>query len=298
MKDNCICKAEHIDYIISYRESSADRRKALFYVVSRLHQTFDRLNIIIVEQDSSPKLTADDLPYCQLIFVFNAGLFNRGWSNNIGVNASMRPFLAFADCDIFLTKQSYHSCFEALQVFDAVDPKKSYITNVDLATSATEQVKGKKSAQGDMSQLSTTYTIKNRRYGNTFAGGIFFIRRQSLLALGFWDENFEGWGGEDNAMEHVIRLFLRQCRLQLEVFHIDHSRTRFDTRAQPGYQSNSQRCRAICAIHGQALLEYLKEKKQCIPGAIDKYQANKLEQNVQAKSKHREEDAYICSSQA
>ncbi|WP_281557579.1 galactosyltransferase-related protein [Thalassomonas sp. RHCl1] len=298
MKDNCICNPEQIDYIISYRESSVDRRKALFYVVSRLHQTFDKLNIIIVEQDDSPKLTADDLPYCQLIFVFNAGLFNRGWSNNVGVNASMRPFVAFADCDIFLTKQSYQSCFDALQVFDAVDPKKSYITNVDLAMPTTDLAEDKKIVQADMSQVSATYTIKNRRYGNTFAGGIFFIRRQSLQALGFWDENFEGWGGEDNAMEHVIRLFLRQCRLQLEVFHIDHSRSWLDTRAQPGYQSNSQRCRAICAIHGQALLEYLKEKKQCIPGAIDKYRVSKPEQNAQAKNKHRDEDAYICSSQA
>lgn len=297
MKDNCICTPEQIDYIISYRESSADRRKALFYVISRLHQTFDKLNIIVVEQDTSPKLTAADLPFCQLIFVFNAGLFNRSWSNNVAVNASTRSFIAFADCDIFLTKQSYQSCFDALQIFDAVDPKKSYITNVSLPDETIVQTKEHKSTQEGI-KLASTYTIKNRRYGNTFAGGIFFIRRQSLLALGFWDENFEGWGGEDNAMEHVIRLFLRQCRLQLEVFHIDHSRTRFDSRSQPGYQSNSQRCRAICAIHGQALLEYLKEKKQSIPGAVDKYQTNKLEHNDQTRNKSREEDAYICSSQA
>ncbi|WDE14289.1 galactosyltransferase-related protein [Thalassomonas haliotis] len=298
MKDNCICNPEQIDYIISYRESSADRRQALFYVVSRLHQTFDKLNIIVVEQDTSPKLTADDLPCCQLIFVFNAGLFNRGWSNNVAVNASVRPFIAFADCDIFLQKQSYQSCFDALRIFDAVDPKKSYITNVSLPTADIVQSKENQNPQEDIGQVLPAYTIKNRRYGNTFAGGIFFIRRQSLLALGFWDENFEGWGGEDNAMEHVIRLFLRQCRLQLEVFHIDHSRTRLDTRAQPGYQSNSQRCRAICGNHGQALLEYLKEKKQSIPGAIDKYQTNKLGQKEQARSKNRAEDAYICSSQA
>ena len=292
MKDNCICAPELLDYIISYRESSPDRRKALMYVVSYLRQMFDRLNIIVVEQDTSPKLKAADLPHCQLIFVYNAGLFNRGWSNNVGVNATRRPFIAFADCDIFLKKESYLNCFDALQFFDAVDPKKSYITNVGLPPDAICPHKSinhqEKDSQEVPSENLSGYRIKNRRYGNTFAGGIFFIRRQSLLALGLWDENFEGWGGEDNAMEHVIRLFLRQCRLQLEVFHIDHSRTRFDTREQPAYQANSRRCQEICAIHGTALLAYLKEKNKTISGAVDKYQ----------NSEHREADAYLCSSQA
>ncbi|WDE08030.1 hypothetical protein SG34_014715 [Thalassomonas viridans] len=295
MKDNCICGPEQIDYIISYRESSADRRKALFYVVSRLHCYFKDLNIIVVEQDTSPKLKAADLPYCQLIFIFNGGLFNRGWSNNVAVNAGRRPFLVFADCDIFLSKESYQTCFNALQVFDAVDPKKSYITNVSIPAAAAVQEKC--NGGRELSEISPAYTLKNRRYGNTFAGGIFLIRRQSLLALGLWDESFEGWGGEDNAMEHVIRLFLRQCRLQLEVFHIDHSRTRLDTRSQPGYQANSQRCRAICAVHGKALLEYLKEKKQIIAGASDKYRTQERQEDGHNQDKHREADAYICSGQ-
>ena len=294
MKDNCVCTPNKVDYIISYRESSVDRKKSLLFVVQRLHQAFPEINIIIVEQDSQRRLVANELPYCQLIFVFNAGLFNRGWSNNVAVQASCRPYVVFADCDIFLEKNAYESCFSALQIFDAVDPKKSYITNVSLCPQLPKPFCEANAKQyfpplssslalPDTSAINSGYTMKNRRYGNTFAGGIFCIRRQSLLALGMWDEHFEGWGGEDNVMDHVIRLFLRQCRLQLEVLHIDHSRTHLDTRSQPAYQANRERCQQICSVHGPALLDYIREKRLSEPGAVNKY---------------RDSHAYLCSSPA
>lgn len=275
MKTDCVCTPEKVDYIISYRESSADRKAALLYVTSWVLNAFPEINIIVVEQDNRQKLVKDELPGCQLIFIFNEGLFNRSWSNNVGAVHGARPFLVFADCDIFLKKQAYQACFDALGVFDAVDPKKSYITNVDLSAAyllPSKQVK---------KQRVPDYKIKNKRFGNTFAGGIFFIRRQSLIDIGLWDETFEGWGGEDNVMEHVIRLFLRQCRLQLEVFHIDHLRTVLDTKSQPQYQLNSERCRAICGEHGPAMLVYIEDKKQAVWGATDKY---------------RDQNAHICAS--
>ncbi|MFT4927142.1 MAG: hypothetical protein ACI8WB_003248 [Phenylobacterium sp.] len=269
---------DQVDYIISYRESSPDRKKALYYVTRLIHQAFPQLNIVVVEQDNSKKLIDSELPWCQVIFTYNDGLFNRGWSNNVGVNHSHRPFIVFADGDIFLDKADYQHCFDSLQVFDAVDPKKFYINNVDLQPQTAE---------------SPDYQFKDKRYGNTFAGGIFLIRRQSLLDIGMWDEAFEGWGGEDNAMEHVIRLYLRQCRLQLEVYHIDHQRSVFDSKAQPHYLANQARSNTICSVHGLPLLDYVEEKKRSKLGAMDKYQQDDQQLNQQLSQQHAQQLAHL-----
>ena len=118
---------------------------------------------------------------------------------------------------------------------------------------------------------SLDYQTKNIRYGNTFAGGIFLIRRESFLSIGMWDEDFEGWGGEDNVMEHVIRSYLRHCRLQLEVFHVNHQRTAHDGKEQPQYLHNSELSRHICSLHGERLQRYMENKKKQIAACKDKY---------------------------
>ena len=243
-----------IDYIITYRGSSADRKAALRFVVKTLQDMFVELNIVIVEQDNEPQLVPSQWPGCEIIFVHNNGLFNRGWANNVGARHSKRPFIVFADCDVFMVKQDYLQAFGALNQFEAVDPKCHFLTNIVLPAS-----------------IEAVAKIKNKRYGNTFAGAIFMIRREALLKVGYWDEKFEGWGGEDNVMAHVIWLILSHCRLQLTVFHIDHSRSIFDTKAQPNYQANFNRSQQICAEHGSAIFEYIANKTAQPIGVADKY---------------------------
>ena len=245
---------EQIDYIISYRESAPDRKIALHFVTAWLHKTFPDMNVVIVEQDTSPKLKDSELPNCQRIFIYNPGLFNRGWSCNVGASATNKPYLIFGDADIFMPKSAYLECFHYLQEFEAVDPKKNYVYNVN-----------------NIALDPLSYQSKNIRYGNTFAGGIFLIRRQSFLSLGMWDEDFEGWGGEDNVMEHVIRSYLRHCRLQLDVFHINHHRTADDGNKQPQYLYNSKLSRLICSLHGERLQKYMENKKKRNPASKYKY---------------------------
>lgn len=245
---------DNVDYIISYRESTPDRKRALHFVANWLHRAFPRMNIVVVEQDSRPRLDIGELPFCRRLFIPNPGLFNRGWSNNVGAAATANPYLVFADVDVFMAASDYSRCFYYLQDFEAVDPKKYYLWNV-----------------GDVTPDGLHYRRKSLRYGNTFAGGIFLIRRDSFLSLGMWDEEFEGWGGEDNVMEHVIRAYLKHCRLQLDVFHIDHRRTAFDGRRQPRYLSNSKRSRHICSLHGEPLLRYVEDKKKRSRGCRNKY---------------------------
>lgn len=230
------------------------------------------MNIVIVEQDTQPKLDLSNLPYCKHIFIYNPGLFNRGWSCNVGARATENRYLIFGDADVFMSKPAYTECFRYLQDFEAVDPKKNYLWNVD-----------------NIEIESLQYQIKSIRYGNTFGGGIFLIQRESFMSLEMWDEDFEGWGGEDNVMQHVIQSYLRHCRLQLDdIFHIDHLRTFLDGKEQPSYIRNSERSNYICSLHGERLLSYMEYKKKHSLGCKNKYvtgnssDVRKPELNLQA----------------
>ena len=246
--------ASQVDYIISYRESTPDRRKTLLFVTRWLHRAFPQLNITIVEQDTQPKLETSVPEYCHYLFLYNPGLFNRGWSNNVGGAATANPYLIFGDADVFMDKSAYLQSFEYLQDFEAVDPKKNYVWGVD-----------------DVDVESLGFSNHAIRYGNTFGGGIFLIQRKAYESIGTWDETFERWGGEDNVMEHIIRSYLRHCRLHLDVYHISHERTIFDGRQQPHYQSNSEHSQFICSLHGERLINYMNDKKSQPKACVGKY---------------------------
>lgn len=243
-----------VDYVITYRQSTPDRENALHFVAAWIHNAFPDLNIIIVEQDSHQKLGTSELSYCQHKFIYNPGLFNRGWAFNVGATLTERPYLIFGDADIFMQKSAYLESFHYLREFQAVDPKKNYVWNVS-----------------DIRFNPLRYDKSKIRYGNTFAGGVFFISRACFLSIGMWDEDFEGWGGEDNVMEHIIRCYLRQCRLQLDVLHINHQRLVLDGKGQPHYEQNSKLSKHICSLHGERLQSYMERKKLRLSGSKSRY---------------------------
>ena len=50
---------KNISYIIGYRETNEERKKALLFVLRKLRNYFPSLEIIIVEQDEFSKLQLD-----------------------------------------------------------------------------------------------------------------------------------------------------------------------------------------------------------------------------------------------
>lgn len=243
-----------LDYIIGFRASHPDRVDALQFVIACVQKTLPAAHIVVVEQDAQPVLDPAEFPGCEVIFVRNDQLYNRGWGFNIGANAGSRPQLLFADADVFLTHDGYRKALQQIEIFEAVDPKRFYLWNVH-----------------QQNPTDLTYYIEGPRYGNTMAGGIFLVQRRVFMEVGMWDERFEGWGGEDNAMEHVIRSYLSFCRLQVDAFHIRHARAAVDGRAQPNYAANRNLSDTICSLHGERLHSYMIEKGAHPKGLHDKY---------------------------
>ena len=95
--------------IISYRESTEERRNNLKYLLDYLSYIQDRnTEILIIEQDDESKIDwLDEIrgkEYIKHIFIKNPGIFNKGWGYNIGSKLAESDILIFSDADLLNPK--------------------------------------------------------------------------------------------------------------------------------------------------------------------------------------------------
>jgi len=246
-----------ISYIICYREASDERRQALQFVLHRIRQYFPEIEILIVEQDAESKLELDEQLNIQHLFVQNEGLFNRSWAFNCAARHTTKNIFVFADADIFLEKEGYFQCFEATREFEAITPNKVEISNVALVQDAEDPVQ-----------------FLNMRKLHSFAGGMLIMTCDAFDKIGGWDERFEGWGGEDDAMSHAIYNGLKSKTFHLSNYHIDHPHEFVAGNNQPRYRSNRALVEEILTRNGRAFDRYIQQLKNFDLGNPEKYRSS------------------------
>ena len=246
-----------ISYIIGFREANPERKAALVFVIKKLRYFFPDLEILIVEQDEEPKLSLDAELNVKKVFVYNPGLYNRCWAFNVGINHTAKSVLVFADSDIFLEKQDYLSCFQAAIDFEAITPNMTEAINVKIPK-----------------PHSFDFQVLNKRELFTFAGGLLILTRQGFMKIGGWDERFEGWGGEDQAISHAIFGTLTSKTFFLPMYHIDHPRSELDGKQQLKYQENRNLAEEISSTSGPSLSNYINSLKKKRNGNPGKYSEN------------------------
>ncbi|MFT4535527.1 MAG: glycosyltransferase involved in cell wall biosynthesis [Saprospiraceae bacterium] len=242
-----------ISYIVCYRESGIERKKALVFTISRFRQYFPDIEIIIVEQDLKTKLAIDKNLNVRHLFLYNPGLFNRSWAFNCATKNIFNEILIFTDADIFLEKEGYIECFNAAENFEAITPNKLEISNVSIG------------------ETDDQITFLNKRKLHSFAGGMLIITKKAFQKIGGWDERFEGWGGEDDAMSHVIYNLLRSQTLNTENYHIDHPHEHITGNNHPRYESNKALLEEIVTRNGPSLYRYVHQLKTMNFGNHNKY---------------------------
>jgi len=246
-----------ISYIICYREASDERIRALHYTLRRIRTYFPDIEILIVEQDSKSKLIFDKSLNIEHLFLYNSGLFNRSWAFNYAAKNTTKEIFVFGDADIFLEKEGYIKCFNAIDDFEAITPNKIEITNISIEEGASDQMQ-----------------FLNERKLHSFAGGMLLITRNAFEKIGGWDERFEGWGGEDDAMSHLIYNRLRSKTFNLPNYHIDHPHEFITGNNQPQYESNKALKEEIVTRNGFALDRYILQLKSSDLGNSEKYKSS------------------------
>lgn len=223
-----------VSYIFTYRQSTNDRFQNLLATLNWLQiVNVPNLEVVIIEQDSEPKL---QLPAnysfpIRIIFAYNPGLFNRSWGFNLGIKNTSNQILFFADSDMVVDPALIHQTVNLIQTnqYDAISP---FLTCHDLLQEECQSL--------DFTNFD--YTLDRQvRGGMNFCSGIVAFSRMGLIRIYNWDERFEGWGGEDDIQFMKTRQILKHITLNGKCFHMYHSRSKNDgTNQHDNYRNNLQ----------------------------------------------------------
>jgi len=230
-------------YIIAYRHNN-DRLGNIRKVIDWL-SGFGGIELIIVEQDKSPKLPAYTLTGFKYIFTESSLPFNKAWAFNVGTKYSTTPAIVFGDSDIIMDPSQLIESLKLLQQYESVSP---YNKVVDLE---------RQEVNMNMDQMNQ---IPRPGRGETdvqkicLAGGIIMYRRDALEKIGGWSsESFMGWGGEDDFASILTKRFLKWYERPGKCYHIFHEKVKPDMKY---YQRNLGLLNQLSSMSDAELIRY------------------------------------------
>ena len=198
-------------YIIGFRYTN-DRLRNLKSVL-KWAQNFD-CEMILVESDTTSKVNSLCLEYnFKHIFVYNGLPYNRSWVYNIGYKHSVNNYFLFGDADLIMDATELKTSMLLLNEFDCVSP---YSKCIDLNDEETLNYIEKEN-------ISFLNSINREgREGINMCGGLVAFTRKGFEEIGGWDENFWGWGGEDDFMTIKTQHFLNYKKCENKCYHLKH----------------------------------------------------------------------------
>ena len=230
-------------YIIGYRHK-LERLNNLKRVLDWLNG-FQGVEIILVEQDKSPKLPAYSLKGFKYIFTKSDMPFNKSWAFNVGTKYSSTNIIIFGDSDLIMDPQEFINSVKLLEQYESVNP---YSKVIDLVTNENglplEALK----------QIQRPYRGELDIQKTPIAGGIIIFRKDALIRLGGWDENMLGWGCEDNAISIKIEKLIKWTEVPNRCYHLYHEKVKPDMLY---YQRNLQLLNYINNLSIEDLKKYI-----------------------------------------
>jgi hypothetical protein len=187
-----------IDFIFPFRQDSDKRKENLIRVLEYYKTYFWHVNNLIVsEQGTEQKVGIDGFDY---VFTRKELPHNQSKCINDGVRLSKKKYVCVVDSDIILLH--YHNIHLALRemICDEIDYALPYTDCFDLPK----------------------FKIR-RPWGGMCVGGIFIVNREKFIEAGMNNEDFVGWGREDDERHHrLISKGLRFKRYGGVIMHLDH----------------------------------------------------------------------------
>jgi predicted glycosyltransferase involved in capsule biosynthesis len=222
-----------LSFIIQFRYDSEDRLKNLLRGVIYLHSHFKNdSSILIIDQDNNfdllTKLFAKyEITNTTIHSLRTSGPYHRSKVINQGLNIAKTDLCLIYDCDILIpVHQIKTSILLATHGYDVVYPftspqydiPQSYFPNFELNYDF-EKIKQDFSPRkwGAPDDLML-------KHGHSGFGML--INKQTAKNLSYFNEDFNGWGYEDN--EYLFRLNKFGAKISRAwgpIFHVEHDRT-------------------------------------------------------------------------
>lgn len=213
-------------FVVLYRHKDMQRFTNLKRVIEWA-SSFSESEIILVEQDTHSKIKHLSLPVNH-IFIKSKMPFNRSWGFNVGAKHANSDILVLTDCDLIMNPYNFIEALRLVSEYDCVSP---YSSVIDLT------------AQESLANLDQIMTIQRPGRGETdnqkinICGGMTIFRKDSFIAIGGYNEDFVGWGGEDDYQAIKVKSFLKWHELPGRCYHLFHEREAPDMK---WYQRNVQ----------------------------------------------------------
>jgi len=199
-------------YIIGYRHTP-ERLQNLRRVLDWING-FVGVEVLLIEQDKHSKISHLNLK-AKHIFLKTDKSYNKSWSFNYGVKISKSNIIVFADSDLIMDPNSFIEGLKELERYEMVNPYKSVI---DLAPNES------------VLPLESIVNIDRPGRGETdhqkvpICGGICMFRKESIIKIGGWNENFIGWGAEDDLVSLKVENYINWKQLENKCYHLFHQR--------------------------------------------------------------------------
>ena len=262
-----------VSFLITVRQADRYRQRNLDMTLA-WYRTFSppgcKIEFVVVEQDSRPRieLTRNN-PEVSWSFVYNHGAFNKAWGMNIAAARSDGEVLALLDSDVLVDHTILNASIHSLKGnYDVISP---YESLVDLSNQHTEDLRQ------NMSTASTFFGLpaQDRRHESEnlcFCGGLFLIERSFFFSIGGMDEDFRGWGCEDDAM--TLKILAFSCRTATgksrPALHLWHPRAR-KSMQDNDYTRNRELLTSYYSLSREGW-ESLVETQKMSMGRPDRYQ--------------------------
>lgn len=234
-------------YVISHRTSTEDRKRNLDYLISYINNNFENVDIIVVEQDSEEKYFNIN---CRKVLFKDNGPFKRSACLNIGYNNAKFNKILFADNDLLIPRDQIIESLNRLDEYDSVNP---YEKVRDMDEYSTIQL-----INVDNFSAISSYS---ERGGIVFSGGACFFTREGYAKIGGYDEEFIGWGGEDNACSHKIEYLLTSYEIKGHCWHMSHSRV-MSNEVHPDYNNNIIYLNKLISMNIGELIKECEHKRK------------------------------------
>ena len=242
-------------YVIGYRHK-ADRLQNLKRVLEWVNG-FNAVEVLLIEQDTHSKIKHLNLK-AKHIFLKSNRPYNKSWAFNVAIKQSQSNIIVYADSDLIMDPNQFIEGLKALQQFEMVNPYKSV---VDL------------NAQESSLNLDQMLQINRPGRGETdhqkvpLCGGICMFRKDAISRIGGWNEDFIGWGAEDDFVSVKVKHFLTYVEMPYRCYHLFHNREAPDMNL---YQRNLQLLQKLGSLSKEDLTKTINNSIQKI-GMKNKY---------------------------
>jgi predicted glycosyltransferase involved in capsule biosynthesis len=268
-----------ITFVTHLRYDSPDRLKNLETVINYYSSNLLDVKFIFIEDDKEHHKAFDNFPFIKGItsfnFVKNDHTYYRTRALNIGIKMAQSDIVVSLDTDCIVPIDSIKKCAKELRDGATVAwPYNGYFIDTSFEThnlfirthydynlllSGLEE-----NYQMPLSSSYKGYHVRCTSSDHLGTGGIVMFNKDLFIKTGGYNENFIGWGCEDN--EIVTRLnklnhkTYRDTNIKSICFHLFHRNAQ---RAEnPFFQHNSNEWDKIKKINKEDLEKYISTWRQ------------------------------------